>query len=241
MEFWIEGIPATYSTRLEREWKDLLGLKIPNYDRDTYTGKKISWIKLKFILPVPSSEKRSYNLDLDNLCHPVFSVLITKKGWFEGKRPKLEFWYAMKINGESPGLKLSLETVKSIDLINEFGKPFFDNIYEGKLPSNATDPKIPTWLNTLGNFKLPNENERLIIWLQFGGTKRNIGEIPDGPVKHVIDCLYPIIGGPKGNPNDHIVDILQVEKSVPNLSNDMVRICIWKREKEELLDFIQKQ
>ena len=62
----------------------------------------------------------------------------------------------------------------------------------------------------------------------FGAQKLSIASLSDGKVKHIIDCLYPLIGGKKGAPEDHRIVELYVVKSVPGLNNDQVQITIWE-------------
>lgn len=52
--------------------------------------------------------------------------------------------------------------------------------------------------------------------------------LKNSSVKSTIDCLYPIIGGKKGSPEDWRVDFLEVEKGVQDLDEDSVRIEISK-------------
>lgn len=70
--------------------------------------------------------------------------------------------------------------------------------------------------------------DKVAIRFQFSSEKVNIGNIASGSVKSLIDCLYPILGGRLGAPDDWRVDILQVEKGVQGLLSDSVRISIWK-------------
>ncbi|WP_377943913.1 hypothetical protein [Alicyclobacillus fodiniaquatilis] len=55
----------------------------------------------------------------------------------------------------------------------------------------------------------------------------NIGEIPDGPVKHILDCLHPILGGKEGSPNDMGIEQVTVMKGTDDLANDEIGITIW--------------
>ena len=216
------GTPATFATKKEVPWKIELKCSIP-----TPLIEKFNGLNLKFVLPTLAPNNQL--LDIDNLCEPVFSVLINSLGWFGGRRPNLIWWHAIKVCGQPSGLHLSMEPTTPPEMMGEYESPFFDETYEGVLPSKATDPQIPSWLDSLKKFGSPKNNDRFIIRLQFGGTKVNIGDIATGKVKALIDCLYPVIGGCKGKPEDWRVDILQVEKGVINLKNDSVRISMWKK------------
>jgi len=221
-QFWVPGIPATFATKGEILWKNALKRSIPVYPVEEFNG-----LKLKFVLPTLAPNNQP--LDIDNLCEPVFSVLINKLGWFGSRRPNLKWWHAIKACDQPSGLYLSVEPTMPLEMMGEYGSPFFDETFEGVLPSKATDPQIPSWLDSLKKFESQKNNDRFVIRLQFGGTKVNIGDIATGKVKTLIDCLYPVIGGSKGKPEDWRVDVLQVEKGVTNLKNNSVRISIWKK------------
>ena len=216
------GIPATFATKGEKPWKEILKRSIPTHPIERFSG-----LKLKFVLPTLAPNNQP--LDIDNLCEPVFSVLINELGWFGGRRQNLKWWHTIKVCGQPSGLHLSIEQTAPPEMTGEYGSPFFDEIYTGELPSKATDHQISSWLNSFKKFEFPKSNDRFVIRLQFGETKVNIGDIATGKVKALTDCLYSLIGGCKGNPEDWRVDILQVEKGVTNLENNSVRISIWKK------------
>jgi hypothetical protein len=219
--FWVPGIPATFATKGEVPWKNALESSIPAPSVGEFNG-----VKLRFVLPTLAPNNQP--LDIDNLCEPVFSVLINKLGWFGGSRQNLKWWHAVKVCGQPSGLQLSIEATVPPELMDKYGSPFFAGTFVGVLPSKATDPQIPSWLASLKKFGSPKKNDRFVIRLQFGGGELNIGDIATGRVKSLIDCLYPIIGGSKGKPEDWRVDVLQVEKGVTNLRSGSVKISIWK-------------
>ncbi len=222
-QFWVSGIPATFATKGEIPWRKALECSICSVP---IPSNENFGLDLKFILPTLAPNNQP--LDIDNLCEPVFSVLINKLGWFGGKRPNIKWWRAMKICGQPSGLQLSVETIKPPEIADEFGNLFFDNVYEGVLPSKATDPQIPSWLDSFKKFEFPQNDDRFVMRIQFGRLKVNIGAISNGKVKSVIDCFYQVIGGCEGNPEDWRVDILQVEKGVTNLKDNSMRVSIWK-------------
>ncbi len=221
--FWVPGVPATFATRNEVPWKDTLEESLPRC-----SGEKFCGLKLNFTLLTQAPNKQP--LDVDNLCEPVFSVFINRLGWFEGRRPNLKWWCAYKKAGHPSGLELLIEPNSAPEMIEEFGNPFFDETYAGLLPSKASSPNIPSWLNTLEKIEPLQDNEKLVVRLQFGGQKVNIGDIATGKVKSTIDRLYPVIGGRVSSPEDWRIDILQVEKNSPDINEDSVRICIWKKD-----------
>ena len=218
---WVSGVSATFATKGERPWKECISdtVTITPQNEVGYTG-----LDLKFILP--TFAPNGHPLDVDNLCEPVFSVLINKLGWFQRKRPNLRGWHATKAEGNSYGVQISAVEDVMVALEERLGKPIFDSIYTGNLPSKATDTQIPTWISNLDT-TAATEDARFAVRLLFGSEKLNIGDIATGKVKSIIDCLYPIIGGISGNPKDWRIDSLSVHKGILTLQQDSVRISIW--------------
>ncbi len=54
----------------------------------------------------------------------------------------------------------------------------------------------------------------------------NLGDIATGKVKSIIDCLYPVIGGNMGSPEDWRIDILEVTKGIKILPENAIRVSI---------------
>ncbi len=205
---WIPGTPATFATSGEKQWKDQLAQSVPAQP-DAGMG-----LKLSFVLSNESTWARK--TDIDNLCEPVFSIVINRLGWFGGRRPNLEFFWAEKRYGEPTGLELtSLTICPTLDDLSP-NDVVFEGAYDGPLPNRATDPEIPAWLRSLGCSELTNGADGLGVHLRFG-SRINIGDVTTGPVKSVIDCLYPILGGTAGAPEDWKVHLLVVEKDAPDV------------------------
>jgi len=220
--FWVDGIPATFATAKEAPWKLALKNALP-----TGTGRQAAGLRLEFLLP--SLSPSGQPLDVDNLCEPVFSVFINKLGWFGGKRPNLMWWSATKACGDPSGVRLTVEPGPAPDMDTEFGQALFNAAYRGELPSSATDERVPAWLRSLGPFAVPRDSARLALRLRFGAARVNIGNIAAGKVKSLIDCLYPILGGSPGDPEDSRIDVLQVEKGVEDLEADTVAVTAWEQ------------
>lgn len=202
-KLWISGHPAPFATRGEKTWKNTLNRAVPechsNLDERGLT------LDFKLVELAPQGQP----LDVDNLCEPVFSVLINRKGWFNGRRPNLYWYQATKVQNQESGCSLQIHlNQKPPTTVKD---PIFYGYYPGPLPRSARDPELPAWIR-----KKANQNHhqlKFIIHLKFDNTKINIGDIATGVVKSTIDCLYPIIGGEAGAPRDDRISILQVEKS----------------------------
>lgn len=211
---WIPGTPATFATKGEIPWKSLMADALP----ENISG---DGIRLEFVLPMGDPWKKI--VDVDNLCEPVFSVAINQKGWLGGKRPNMVYWEASKSFGEKPGIEISIVPQEIIQGKNS--ETIMDAVYEGPLPTGGKSPEIPEWLQTIFHGEKSGTKDHLAASLQFANSKINIGDIATGPVKSIIDCLYPIIGGKSGAPDDWKIDRLRVEKGVGGI-NGGVRIRI---------------
>jgi len=219
--FWVDGIPATFATAKEAPWKSALGDALP-----AGSGHQAAGLRLDFTLPALSPAGQP--LDVDNLCEPVFSVFINRLGWFGGKRPNLMWWRATKACGDPSGARLMVKPGSAPDMDSELGHAFFNAAYRDALPSRATDERVPAWLRSLGPVDLPRDDARLALRLRFGAARINLGDVATGKVKSLIDCLYPILGGSPGDPEDSRIDVLQVEKDVGELEADTVAVTAWE-------------
>ena len=202
-ELWVSGNPATFATRREKSWKNKLVKNIPAPEHD----HEVRGIVLEFNLKsfAPNGQPR----DIDNLCEPVFSVLVNRIGWFGGRRPNIMWWRAIKNEKRPFGCRFKLyedniQREKHNDLI-------FQGYYRGTLPKKATDTKIPNWIYKNRPLQF-TETSNYSVYLLFHNSRVNLGDIATGPIKSTIDCLYPILGGTSGRPDDWRIQSLQVEK-----------------------------
>ena len=215
---WIPGTPAPFATRGEKPWKDQLTQAVPAQP-DTGVG-----LKLSFVLTSESTWAR--RTDIDNLCEPVFSVVVNKLGWFVGRRPNLECFWAEKRYGEPTGLELSVLAKRPAHDDLRLDDVVFEGIYDGPLPNRASDKEIPDWLRSVGCTELANAADALGVHLRFS-SRINIGDVATGHVKSVMDCLYPILGGTAGAPEDYRVHSLVIEKDAPDVAG-AVRIAVYR-------------
>lgn len=160
--------------------------------------------------------------DIDNLCDPLFSILVNKKWWFGGKRQNIKWWRASKVIDTNTGCNLQLLSYSSTEM--SMNNLIFNEIFEGPLPTNAKD------YSTIERISSKIIDSKVMGWylvnLQFGSRNLNIGEIATGPVKSTIDCLFPLLGGSIGKPEDWRIVVLQVEKGVENIPVSGVRVRI---------------
>lgn len=211
----IPGEPATFATRMEKPWKETLSAylrHVPNAG---------NMVDLTFHLSPNRFSSRGY--DLDNLCEPVFSVLASGLGWFGGRQAGIRGWRAVKAVSDTPGL--SLRQVHEIPTMHSLSHILFDQVYRGALPRSARSPEIPAWLQSFSG--LPAPRGLLGLAMDFTNTGRSIASIPVGLVKHAVDCLYPIIGGRVGGPDDHLIGEMAARRLEDVSGTPSIRFVLW--------------
>lgn len=200
----VPGLPATFATAMERKWKAALDLAIPQAD----PGHTASGLRMTFALE--ALERKGRPFDLDNLCEPVISVLVNRKGYFGGRRPNIRWWHASRRRSEPVGCRIDLCQGAMPTIMGP--NSIFRGTYAGALPRCATDTAIADWLaKSLGSRCMPVDG-RAAVGLTFGTASVNLGDIATGCVKAVIDNLFPILGGTIGAPADWRIDELLVAK-----------------------------
>ncbi len=108
--FWVQGEPATFATSGEASWKErLLECAPPPALAGRETG-----MDLRF--SVSSLRRNGQPFDVDNLCDPVFVVVIRKAGWFGGRKTGLSWWSATKRLGQPPGCQIAIHVTRTISL-----------------------------------------------------------------------------------------------------------------------------
>jgi len=218
--FWIPGDPATFATSGEKPWKEILANHIP-----VGCDMKAFGLDMQFFLK--DLAPRGHSLDIDNLCEPLFSVVINRHRWFSGRRPNINWWSASKTQSTDSGLKLTIfaRPVHEVNLGEVKQTPFFNQTYTGRLPKNATDPVLSQWLESLLVDKPLNS---CVILLRFGDKKVNLGDIATGRIKALLDGLYHLYGGTIGRPEDWRIRTLAVEKGNKELAPNSVKITVWE-------------
>ncbi len=215
---WVSGTPATFSTQKEKAWKEALSHQLPS----PHLKPLAQGIVLHFGISGPPTGPLA--ADVDNLCEPVFSVLVNKKRWFGGSRPNVRWYRATKFYAPETGCHIDVLPFQPGGAQHNQRETLLNETFPGPLPRRATDPLLAEWAIQAAIAR--EEAERYSVRLRFGGMKVNIGEIATGPVKSCIDCLYPIIGGAAGKPEDWRVDELHVEKGSDGIPEGAVGIVV---------------
>jgi hypothetical protein len=161
--------------------------------------------------------------DIDNLCEPVFSTVINRLRWFDGRRTSLIWYLATKRLGADVGAMISLTSDPAPEVASVVTAPGLAATWSGDPPSSARDARFLAWVKEQ---RAPAAEGQLAVALEFGGSRVNIGDVATGPVKHIIDCLQPVVGGRLGNPDDHRIVCLLVVKDVFGVGESGVRITV---------------
>jgi hypothetical protein len=214
-ELWVPGVPAYPSTPKEKDWTD----RLMHHATASVQGNRLEF---KFKLSAEALE----SAELDYLCEPVFQSLIQRMGWCGGARTQLQSWRASKESAETTGVQIASEASEPRLLEQLNGEPILDFLFEGTFPQKAKDPYLSDLLVKL-HYKPADANPKYGVRLQFGGTKLNIAEVTSGPVKSIIDSLYPILGGEAGKTEDWRIHQLEVAKGFKDMKEQVVRISIW--------------
>jgi hypothetical protein len=147
--------------------------------------------------------------DLDNLCEPVFSVLANRLGWFEGRRANIQAFRARKTLAEPTWCRVRILSERWRDSWTE-GSELFDGVSAGPLPLSARDEGFAAWIES-GMVRPAEPWTVVAVEVRFSGPV-NLGDVATGRIKNVIDCLYPVLGGRLGAPNDARVAVLEATR-----------------------------
>ena len=141
VSFEIEGRPATFATAGEKPWKSVLAASLPN---PCMGGRELG-LTARFVLPTLAPA--GHPLDVDNLCEPLFSVLVNRIGWFGGARPNIRWWLASKEVGPKPGCRLSLSADPAPP--RDTRPALLAVTYVGTFPRSAMAPEVADWARSL--------------------------------------------------------------------------------------------
>jgi hypothetical protein len=216
MKAWISGQPAPFATAGEHPWKEALAAQTPCSSEECSTGMVMDF-SLRYDVPWPGHP------DIDNLCEPVFSTVINRLRWFNGTRTNLSWYLATKRPGADLGALISVTSSPAPEVASVVMAPCFAATWSGSMPKSARDAQFLAWVAAQG---ARFSDDPLAVALEFGGSGVNIGDVPTGAVKHIIDCLQPVIGGRLGNPDDHRIVRLFVAKNVSGAGESSVRISV---------------
>jgi hypothetical protein len=216
MKALIAGRPAPFATAGERRWKDAIAVQVPASSGE-YSAAMVLDFSLRGDHGWPSHP------DIDNLCEPVFSTVINRLRWFGGSRTGLIWYLATNRPAADEGAMIALTSDPAPDVASVVAGPSIAATWSDDPPAGARDALFLAWAQAHGT---PAAEGPLSVALEFGDSRVNIGDVATGPVKHIIDCLQPVVGGPLGNPDDHRIVCLLVVKDLSGVDEGCVRITV---------------
>lgn len=219
---WVAGAPAGFANgQPEARWKQALEESLADRQSD---GTERA-LRLRFVLPPVAPGQPG--ADLDNLLDAVLSVIVGRLGWFEGRRPAIDGIVARKERGIETGCEIEL--LAAVEAWAGAREPFLDAFYEGALPRSGNDAPFTDWVSHQVPVEHPAAGPQgLGVSLAFGDPRLNLGDIATGRPKNVIDCLWPLIGGVAGAPDDHLITALRLSRD-ESLGGGGVRLTVCSR------------
>lgn len=217
LDRFVAGRPSPFATAGERPWKDAIAADLTAL-RPSPQG---AFLELDFV--VAPAIGYAGGADLDNLSEPVFSVLINRLGWFGGSRPNVRAFRARKALAQQTGCRIRVTDERWTDSWIE-GPVLLAGASTGPLPMSARDDGFAAWAaKTMTRPASPSA--AVGVELRFAGPI-NLGDIATGRLKNVIDCLYPVLGGRKGAPNDARITALEATRMAAGVESGVhVRVA----------------
>ena len=82
--------------------------------------------------------------------------------------------------------------------------------WHGPLPRSARDDVFADWVRDKMTGVVEASHD-VAVDLRFSGPV-NLGDVATGRIKNVLDCLYPVLGGSPGAPNDSVITSLEATR-----------------------------
>jgi hypothetical protein len=211
----VYGRPVGYSMGIaEQQWKEQIRAAVHKSPAN-HGGNGLF---ADFYVPYPTS--RMLGFDLDNLLDPVLSAVVNTQRWFGGRRPNLNWIAARKQISDHPRLDLAVLDSPPSLWEDANVEVYLDGPYLQSLPSSATIEDFARWVEQHQMSQVPAGPVGVSITFRDGGL--NLGNIGAGPIKTLIDGLWPLLGGHRGQPNDGRVTALVARKSVVDLGSPVM-------------------
>jgi hypothetical protein len=211
--WWVPGTPITFAgAEREKVWRGLVMAHVPEAAGNTsHTG-----LAIHFAIPDPRKQ------DLDNLAEPVLSAVVNTRGWFDGRRPNLQWLALRKAPATSLGCRISLLAEPPPDWLPT-SDPVVDGSYAGPFPTSGTSTEFAAWLADRCS---QGRDARYAAAFRFA-EHPNLGEVATGGIKPFIDCMWPLLAGSAGKPEDWRIDNLLLTRECEDVADDAVAITVW--------------
>jgi hypothetical protein len=187
MKIWVEGEPATFLTRREKEWRVRIREGIGNFKVPSNHG-----IVLRFV--VSSWRRRGHHFDVDNLGKPILDEL---------GRPKCTFVEAELRVGQVPGAEIAVAQAPSMEVERSL---WLRDLPRKSVRRPDADPAL---VETAAIGRGHSVRAHLEVHEDDNLTNFDF----TGFVKPTLDRLWPILGGSALRPEDHRIHHLIVTRS----------------------------
>lgn len=209
-EWFVAGEPAVWLGSGEKPWKFKLAEAVRLDTRD-------SPVFLELDFRVASFLRGGQVFDLDNMVTPVFEALLGPR--HSSLRRALLGWRATRVENQDAGLRLRCTERPPGVFQASTSTVVLDATLRGRLPTDSREGGksfVSGIQQALGPWT-PARTHRFALELGFGDDIRDITWVAEAPIKPVVDCLFPVFGGPPGAPDDWKVHALQVERGRQDL------------------------
>jgi hypothetical protein len=208
----VTGKPVGYSSGVaEQEWKALIRKAVPQAEAPRTAD---SGLFADFGVPQPTLQASGF--DLDNLLDPVLSAVINGQGWFGRHRPNLRWIAAHKSVLDEPAVRLAvLSDPPHLWQQSDVEEVGLDAVYPGNLPSAESIDEYAAWVEQNMH---PLRRGGVGVAIDIADAAVNLGDVANGPIKILIDGLWPVLGGGPGAPHDKRIVALVIRKSVSGLN-----------------------
>jgi hypothetical protein len=204
LSWFVAGRPTPFAGgQNERDWKEAIARHVPA------SGQEPSYDAVSVEFFLSEAREGTRGSDLDNLLDPVLSVVVNRLGWCGGRRPNLRWIRAEKDYRRSSGARVTLEHGSPTWPPVGVGPVVVDGSYGGDLPRSARDETFAGWVRAVA---IGTIQGRAAVRLTFATPTINLGEAATGPVKPLLDCLWPVLGGNPVAPEDWRIGVLLLEK-----------------------------
>jgi hypothetical protein len=180
----VPGEPVLFMGRSEAVWKKRV--------QDAVVGK-LSRPRLEFT--VASFLRNGNRFDLDNLAKPVLAVVA----------PDAQSIWVKVRQGSEPGVHISeAAPPPPVAVERRVSIP---------QPPTRSKKRVETIPELVGANQI-GQDEPLGIYLAFSGDDVAVSDCGfEGPIKPLIDSMWPILGGKAGSPADHRIRELRVVRA----------------------------
>jgi hypothetical protein len=217
LSWFVPGRPTPFAGgQNERAWKEAIARHVPASGQESIHHA----VSVEFALNAAREGTRSS--DLDNLLDPVLSVVVNRLGWCGGRRPNLAWVRAEKAYRGTNGARIALERGSPMWPPLGIGRAVVDGSYGGDLPRSARDETFAGWVRAAA---IGTVRTYAAVRLTFATATVNLGETATGPVKPLLDCLWPVLGGTPAAPEDWRIRVLLLEKGASG-----VGVEVWAAE-----------